>query len=249
MTASRPLYDRIGANYRDYRRPDPRIAAAVHHGLAGARTVVNLGAGVGSYEPRDRTVVAVEPSRVMIAQRERRAPPVVQARTEALPFRDGSFECALAVLTLHHWSDVERGLYEARRVASDTLVLLTWIGFPNRFWLVDYLPQIETIDLGLFPTLEQLAGWLGPLRVITVPIPHDCRDGFLCAYWRRPWAYLDAGVRSAISAFSRLDGIDEGLARLAADLAAGRWQERYGALLQRDEIDFGYRLVLSGNAA
>lgn len=244
MSPSTALYDRIGRDYGQYRRPDPRIEAVVRQAVADARTVVNVGAGVGSYEPRDRAVVAVEPSWVMIGQRAHDQAPAVQARAEALPFADGAFDCALALLTLHHWSELERGLREAARVARHRLVLLTWIGFASDFWLMDYLPEIRTIDEALFPSLEQLAAWLGPLRAIPVPIPHDCTDGFLCAYWRRPRAYLDAGVRGAISAFARIDGADEGLARLAADLADGRWHERYGDLLHRDAIDFGYRVVV-----
>jgi SAM-dependent methyltransferase len=238
------LYDRIGGGYAVHRRPDPRIALIVLEALADASTIVNLGAGVGSYEPRDRPVVAVEPSRVMIAQRARDAPPVVQAHAEALPFGDGAFDCAMAVLTIHHWSDVERGVREAARVARRRLVLLTWVGFPTHFWLLDYFPEIASLDASLFPTADKLAAWLGPLRTVVVPIPHDCTDGFLCAYWRRPEAYLDAGVRGAISVFARLPDTASALPRLEADLTSGVWRERYGDVLQRTAMDFGYRLVV-----
>lgn len=244
-TMAAPLYDDIGKQYRNYRQPDPRIAAAIAGTLTGARMIVNVGAGVGSYEPRARTVVAVEPSGVMIAQRSRQGTPIVQARAEALPFKDDAFDCALAILTIHHWSDMEKGLEESLRVAKQRVVLLTWVGFSTYFWLLDYLPQIKRIDEPLFPSLEQLSSWLGPLRAIPVPIPHDCTDGFLCAYWRRPEAYLDEGVRSAISTFARVPDIKEGLARLKADLTSGLWHERYGDLFQREEVDFGYRVVVS----
>ena len=244
-TMAAPLYDDIGKQYRNYRQPDPRIAAAIAGTLTGARMIVNVGAGVGSYEPRDRTVVAVEPSGVMIAQRSRQGTPIVQARAEALPFKDDAFDCALAILTIHHWSDMEKGLEESLRVAKQRVVLLTWVGFSTYFWLLDYLPQIKRIDEPLFLSLEQLSSWLGPLRAIPVPIPHDCTDGFLCAYWRRPEAYLDEGVRSAISTFARVPDIKEGLARLKADLTSGLWHERYGDLFQREEVDFGYRVVVS----
>jgi SAM-dependent methyltransferase len=240
-----PLYDRIGTGYRDYRRPDPRVAALLSAALGGARRVINLGAGVGSYEPRDRPVVAVEPSRVMIAQRAAGSAPAVQAHAEALPFADDAFDCAMATLTIHHWASVEAGLREAARVAH-RVVVLTWVGFPRHFWLMDYFPEIASFDFELFPSLEQLAAWLGPLRVIDVPIPHDCSDGFLCAYWRRPAAYLDAGVRGAISTFARAADVSDGLARLRADLASGAWRARYGDLLGREEMDFGYRVVVAG---
>jgi SAM-dependent methyltransferase len=238
------LYDRIGTHYRDYRRPDPRIAAILADALGNAHRVVNLGAGVGSYEPRDRPVVAVEPSWVMIAQRSAAGAPAVQARAEALPFADAAFDCAMATLTIHHWASPAEGLREARRVARK-VVLLTWVGFPVHFWLMDYFPEIAAFDIDLFPSLEDLAAWLGPLRAINVPIPHDCTDGFLCAYWRRPEAYLDEGVRGAISTFARTERLGDGLARLQADLASGAWRARYGDLLNHDEMDFGYRVVVT----
>lgn len=244
-----PLYDSIGKQYQNYRQPDPRIATIISGVLSDAHRIVNIGAGVGSYEPCGREVVAVEPSEVMIAQRSRQRASIVQARAEALPFRDDSFDCALAILTIQHWADIEKGLQESRRVAKQRMILLTWVGFSTHFWLLDYLPQIKMIDEPLFPSIEQLSSWLGPLRTIPVPIPHDCTDGFLCAYWRRPEAYLNEGVRSAISTFSRVLDIQEGLARLKADLASGLWQERYGDLFEREEVDFGYRVVVAEERA
>jgi SAM-dependent methyltransferase len=240
------LYDSIGQQYRNYRLPDDRITAALSRELADARAIVNIGAGVGSYEPHDREVVAVEPSWVMIDQRRRHKAAIVQARAEALPFRQDTFDCAMAILTIHHWSDIERGLSEALRVSKGKIVLLTWIGFASHFWLLDYLPQIKSIDESMFPSIEQLSSWIGPVRSVVVPIPHDCTDGFLCAYWRRPEAYLDEGVRSAISTFSRIYDVEEGLERLKNDISTGLWHERYGDLLEKNEADFGYRVVVSG---
>lgn len=237
-------YDAVARHYRDHRRADPRIAVALTRELADARTVLNLGAGVGSYEPSDKELVAVEPSATMSTLRLNRHP-VVRGRAEALPFRDGAFDCAMAVLTIHHWADIERGLDEALRVTTQRLVLLTWVGFTEHFWLLDYLPQIKSTDEPLFPSIDQLEAWMGPVRVVTVPIPFDCTDGFLCAYWRRPEAYLDERIRSAISTFERVQDTEEGLGRLSADLASGVWHERYGDLLKKDEIDFGYRVVAS----
>jgi SAM-dependent methyltransferase len=242
------LYDRIGKKYHHWRRPDDRIAAAISNHLSDVVKIVNIGAGVGSYEPIDRRVVAVEPSSVMIGQRRKKSVPVVQACAEALPFKDGSFDCALGILTIHHWSDIESGLKEALRVSDRRVLLLTWIGFVNHFWLLDYLPEIKSFDEPMFPSIERLSSWLGPMHAITVPIPHDCTDGFLCAYWRYPEAYLDAGVRSAMSTFSRVLDISEGLARLKTDLDSGLWEKRYGYLLKKREMDFGYRLVVTKDA-
>ncbi len=240
------LYDSIGKQYRDYRLPDNRIIAVLSRELADARAIVNIGAGVGSYEPNDREVTAVEPSRVMIDQRRKHKAAIVCARAEALPFRQDTFDCAMAILTIHHWSDVERGLKEALRVAKGKIILLTWIGFASHFWLLDYLPQIKSIDESMFPSIKQLSSWIGPVRSVVVPIPHDCTDGFLCAYWRRPEAYLDEGVRSAISTFSRVHDVEEGLDRLKTDISTGLWHERYADLLEKNETDFGYRMVVSG---
>lgn len=243
------LYDTIGSRYSAYRRPDPRIARAVFAELRRAAAIVNLGAGVGSYEPGGRELIAVEPSRLMISQRPRHAPPVVQARAECLPFRADTFDVAMAILSIHHWSDVERGLLEARRVAKHQVVLLTWVGFGQDFWLLDYLPQIREIDEPLFPSIDELAQILGPLRVIPVPIPHDCTDGFLCAYWRRPHAYLDEGVRTAISTFSRIRDPEGGLHRLEKDLRSGEWENRYDHLFHSESMDYGYRLVITKSEA
>jgi len=238
------LYDEIGRDYRTHRRPDPRIAAAILHALGAAESVLNVGAGAGSYEPADRPVVAVEPSPLMIRQRRPDGAPVVQASALDLPFRDAALAAALAVLTVHHWSDRARGLAEMKRVARERVVILTWDPASRGFWLVDdYLPQLVEIDRPIFPTLDELRAALGPLEIVRLPIPHDCLDGFLGAYWRRPRAYLDAGVRSAISTFSKLDA-GTGLARLRADLEDGTWERRHGRLLDASELDLGYRLVI-----
>ena len=241
----RTLYDTIGTQYRTHRRPDPGIARIIHAELQQAASIVNIGAGLGGYEPADRYVIAVEPSSLMMSQRHRGAPPVVQAHAEFLPFRSSSFDVATAVLTIHHWSDMTRGLMEARRVAKHKVVLLTWIGFCNDFWLLDYIPRIREIDEPLFPSIEDLACILGPVRVIPVAIPHDCTDGFLCAYWRRPEAYLDEGVRSAISTFSRIRNTEGGLRRLEEDLRSGVWRQRYHHLLNIESMDYGYRVVVA----
>ena len=238
------FYDTIGRGYRSHRRPEPRIAAAIVAALGPAESVINVGAGAGSYEPTDRRVVAVEPSLEMIRQRHPEAAPVVRASAGDLPFADGAADAALAVLTIHHWPDRARGLAELARVARRRVVILTWDPGTYGFWLVeDYFPEIVAVDRGLFPTLADFTAALGPVAVRPLPIPHDCRDGFLGAYWRRPRAYLDAGVRLAISTFSKIDA-EPGLARLRSDLENGDWQRRYGAVLAATELDLGYRLVV-----
>jgi SAM-dependent methyltransferase len=240
------LYDEIGRDYRTYRRPDPRVAAAITRALGDAVTVVNVGAGAGSYEPTDRRVVAVEPSAAMIAQRPAGSAPVVQASATDLPFHDRSFAAALAVLTVHHWPDQARGIAELARVTRERVVLLTWDPATPNFWLIDeYFAEVWEIDRPIFPTLVDLRRLLGPLEIRPLPIPADCTDGFLGAYWRRPEAYLDPGVRGAISTFTKLPDVEPGLARLRCDLADGTWHRRHGDLLDRSELDLGYRLVIS----
>jgi SAM-dependent methyltransferase len=241
------LYDRIGRSYTDMRREDPRIAARIRDALAGARTVLNIGAGAGAYEPADLEVVAVEPSETMIAQRPEGAAPVVRAFAEELPFEDRSFDAAMAVLTDHHWSDHARGLAEMRRVAKH-VVLFTWDPVTvHDMWIVrDYLttvPELIPDDYRLAHTLARL----GDARAEPVPVPHDCRDGFFHAYWRRPEAYLDPAVRAGISVFAQLDAkaVEEGLERLRRDLESGEWRRRNADLLELEEVDAGYRLIVA----
>lgn len=243
------LYDRLGIGYRSYRRPDPRLAAAIDAALgAEAHTVVNVGAGAGSYEPRGREVVAVEPSAAMVAQRPRppRAAPVVRGTALRLPFADGAFAAALAVLTVHHWPDRAQGLRELRRVARGRVVVLNHDPLATPFWLVDeYFPEVRGIDRAIFPTADEFERAFGPCRILPVPIPADCSDGFLGAYWRRPERYLEPGVRAAISTFDRVTRLEAGLSALARDLADGTWERRHGHLRHLDTLDLGYRLVVS----
>jgi SAM-dependent methyltransferase len=244
MTAT---YDRIGAGYALARQPDARVAARILAALGAARKVVNVGAGAGSYEPRDRTVVGVEPSRRMIAQRPGAAAPVVQGAAECLPLRTGSFDAAMATLTMHHWRDWRRGIAELKRVSRGTIVILTFDpAVSHSFWLVrDYLPAIARLETDSF-SFEAVCEEVGG-RVESVPVPADCADGFLAAFWRRPDRYLDPRVRAGISAFHTLgeDDLNGGLDRLARDLSSGEWARRNGDLLTRDEFDGGYRLLLA----
>jgi SAM-dependent methyltransferase len=242
------LYDRIGETYSSTRRPDPRIAAAIMRGLGAARTVVNVGAGTGAYEPADRAVVAVEPSWRMIRQRRAGPARVVQASAEALPFRDGPFDAALAVLTLHHWTDWRCGLDEMRRVANRLVVFTVEPEDVGNFWLTqEYLPEIVRLDQGRCPSVEELVGYIGACTVDHIAIPHDCVDGFLAAFWRRPEAYLDPQVRAGISSFALLDQdvVGRGMARLQGDLESGAWERRFGSIRSLDALDVCYRLVVT----
>jgi len=192
----------------------------------------------------------VEPSLTMIRQRALGAAPVVRALAAALPFRDASFDAVLAVLTVHHWPERARGLAELARAARRRVVILTHDPAADRFWLEEYFPELFRISRRILPSLEELCRALGRTRVLDVPVPRDCQDGFQGAYWARPEAYLDAGVRSAISSFARLAPreLAEGLARLRADLASGAWERRHGALRTKSELDLGYRLVVAESA-
>ncbi len=242
MTAT---YDQIGIDYANLRRPDPRIAAPIEQALGPAETILNVGAGAGSYEPHGRQVTAIEPSVEMIAQRDKGAGPAIQGSAEHLPFDDNSFDAVMAVLTVHHWSDQAKGLSEMRRVSRGPVVILTYDPTFRGVWLADYFPELVTLDDGQMPPLEVYAAALGPVDIVTVPIPADCTDGFLYAFWRRPEAYLDPKIRRGMSSFWRIAGVEEGLARLEADLASGAWASRHADLLDQSSYDAGYRLIIN----
>ena len=246
-------YDVIGTGYSARRQADPRIAARIRAALGDAASVVNVGAGAGSYEPADLSVIAVEPSREMIRQRPAGRIPVVQALAERLPFPDRAFDAALAVLTVHHWTDRRAGLAELARVARRAVVVTWDPACRDTFWLTtEYLPEVVEFDVPRFPTRSELADCLGG-RVTSrvLPVPHDCADGFLGAFWRRPEAYLDPEVRRAISGFALLpaERVEARLARLADDLRTGRWEAAHAHLRSRDEADLGYRVVVAERGA
>jgi SAM-dependent methyltransferase len=245
------IYDTIGRSYRATRREEPRIAAAIVGALGDARSVVNVGAGAGSYEHSDRRVIAVEPSEVMIAQRPPGAAPVVRGRAEELPLEDDCCDAAMAILSIHHWDDRAAGLRELRRVARRRVVLF---GIDpeaaDGFWMTrEYLPEVMSLVSGSGgPTdWEKELGELlpGRLSVEAVPVPHNCRDGFYGAYWRRPRAFLDPVVRAGISVFSQVPeaAVAGALERLRADLDSGAWARRHADLLDLEELDLGYRVI------
>lgn len=247
MITPMALYDTLGRTYSATRRADPRIAAQIGEALAGAASVVNIGAGTGSYEPA-QTIAAIEPSQTMIGQRPPGTAPAIRAAAEHLPLRDNCTDAALAVLTVHHWTDLAAGIAEMRRIARDRLVLLTWdadvIG--EEFWLFsEYLPEAAAADAALAVPMQRLTSLLADPVITPVPVPHDCTDGFGAAFWRRPEAYLDPAVRAGMSLFTKTGaGLAEaGLARLAADLESGRWQREHAGLLELPQHDLGYRLI------
>jgi len=242
------IYDKIGTAYTATRRPDPRIAAQVSAALSGCRSVINVGAGAGSYEP-PQTPLAVEPSQVMISQRPAGLASVVQATAEALPVADGASDAAMAVLTVHHWTSLEAGIAELRRIARRRIVVLTWDPrMTLRFWLLaEYLPEAAAFDDARAVPLEHLAALLGGPRIEPVLVPHDCTDGFAGAYWRRPEAYLDPSIRAGISVLTQPgeDILQAGLRQLAVDLESGRWYEQHSDLLRLKSLDLGYRLLIA----
>jgi len=243
------LYDTIGASYTVTRRTEPRIAAQIWAALGDARTVLNVGAGTGSYEPADRDVTAAEPSALMRAQRPAGAAPCVAAAAESLPFEDQSFDAAMAVSTIHHWQDPIAGLREMRRVARRVVVFThdsSDTGWLRRFWLTrDYLPEVADFRVGR-PSLSELTRWIGA-RVEPVLIPWDCADGFFEAHWRRPEAYLDERVRRGVSVWARVGPEAEQRAAhsLRADLVSGRWAECNRDLVALDEAELGLRLLVA----
>jgi SAM-dependent methyltransferase len=244
-------YDEIGLGYARTRRADPRLAAVIEQGLGDARTVVNVGAGAGSYEPNDRYVIAIEPSDVMAAQRPRELAPALRGRAGALPLRDASVDAAMAVLTVHHWDGEARaGVRELRRVARGPVVIVTFdVEVSSRMWLAaEYLPEVTATDRRTFPAPEKLAEWLGGrTRVAPWPIPRDCSDWTFASFWAHPERVLDERIGGATSGLARLDRAvrDRATRALAVDLADGTWDARHGHLRELESYDAGLRVVIN----
>jgi SAM-dependent methyltransferase len=244
-------YDTIGHGYSRTRREDPRFRAQIHSALADARTVVNVGAGAGAYEPSDRHVIAIEPSDVMAAQRSPDLAPAIRASAGSIPLRDRSVDAAMAVLSVHHWDEErEKGVRELRRVARGTVVILTYDATISAgMWLMaDYLPEVAALDLKIFPPPEQIAAWLGgDVRIDKMPIPRDTSDWMLGSFWAHPERVLDANARAATSGFARMpiNVVDRVVSEVSRDLASGLWDDRYGRLRNLDVLDVGLRLVVA----
>lgn len=247
MTGTAPAYDRIGVGYAAERRPDPRWATRIDAALARSRSVVSIGAGTGSYEP-PTTVLGVEPSEVMVAQRRPGTAPVVRGVAEALPLCDGAVDATLVVLSLHHWTDWRAGLAELRRVSRRQVVVTFDPRVHSRFWLVEeYLPETDALRFNHPPVPEEIADALGGATIEPLLVPADLTDAVLCASWRRPERYLDPAVLAAASSTAALpeDVLRRGIEALRADLASGEWHRRHADLLTRDSFDGGLRLIVT----
>jgi len=241
------LYDAIGSGYALQRRSDSRIAAQIRNALGPVCSLVNVGAGAGSYEPSGCRVFAVEPSQTMLEQRLDRRASAIRGSCSPLPLRNDCVDAALAVLTVHHWPDRIAGLRELRRVSRGPVVVMSWDPDAADFWLSDYFPRLIEIDRQIFPRRNEFEAAWGKLDWQVVPVPADCSDGFFAAYWARPKAYLDARFRAAMSSFAKLeqDEVEAGVTALAQDLRSGAWQERNQGLLRSEALDAGYRLAVS----
>jgi SAM-dependent methyltransferase len=246
-----PRFDDIGHGYARTRQEEPRFRELIRAALGEARSVVNVGAGPGSYEPRDRPVIAVEPSEVMAAQRPKDLAPAIKAFAHHLPLRDASVDAAMAVLTVHHWDDgQEKGVRELRRVARGPVVILTCDPqVSGKMWLLaEYLPEVAELDRRIFPSMERLAGWLGGRTdVRVVPVPRDCRDWMLLSFWAHPERVLDRSARAATSGFTRMEPqvVNRAVEAVRRDLSEGTWDRRHGHLRRFDAMDAGLRLVVS----
>ena len=238
------LYDDIGNNYSVTRCTDPKIAKQLYDELLGATRIVNIGAGTGSYEPENIELVAVEPSSVMISQRKAGSHKVEQAFAEKLPFEDRSFSHAMTVLSMHHWQNRAAAFSEINRVATEKFIAITWDPGSEPFWLTrDYFPEIYEMDKRIFPDLEELNEYFDEVTIRPLQVPSDCQDGFLAAFWKKPEAYLSREVRQAMSPFSKIRNLSEGLQKLEDDLARGVWARKNHTILAASSLDVGYRII------
>ncbi len=257
-TPARPIagdfdYERNGSGYAVRRRTDPRIAAYVHAALGDAVKIVNVGAGAGSYEPAERDVTAVEPSAAMRSQRPPQLAAAIDGRAEELPFADATFDAAMATVTIHQWSDPDRGLRELRRVSRGPVVILTFDGAAlDVFWLADYAPELIAAERQRYPAIAHVCEVLGPTSTVTpIPVPIDCVDGFTEAYYARPERFLDPAVRAAQSAWGFIDAnaTERTVGRLREDLRSGEWDRRYGHLRDQPQFVGALRLIVARPAA
>jgi SAM-dependent methyltransferase len=248
VTRAHVDYEQHGRTYARNRRSDPRIAARFLAALGDARTVLNVGAGTGSYEPEGRWVLAVEPSATMRAPRSANSAPVIDASAETLPFDDDAVDAAMACVTIHHWDPPERGLAEMRRVARGPVVVFTFELAALPTWQQQYLAECVEAESPRFPSLDAIATALGGrTRVERIPTPGGCIDGFFEAFWRRPEALLDPAIRSSQSVWALLPpGVEDRIVdRLSMALLAGTWDAEYGHLRDQTELDGALRLVIS----
>jgi SAM-dependent methyltransferase len=249
MSAAR--YDEIGCDYATTRREDPWLRDRVMSALGDSGTIVNVGAGTGSYEPGDRYVIAIEPSDVMAAQRPAELVPAIRGSAAPLMLRDNSVDAAMAILTIHHWDDqLESGVGELRRVARGPVVILTVDADVSAdMWLLrDYLPEAAALDCATFPAIACLVEWLGgTVEVQTILTARDTPDWTLASFWAHPERVLDKTARNATSGFARMDAavVERVVADVGRDLRNRTWDQRYGHLRHLDELDVGMRLVVA----
>ena len=245
-----PRYDRIGDGYAQYRREDPSLRSKIHAALGDAQSVVNVGAGAGSYEPTDRQIIAIEPSDVMALQRRFPHPPAIESFANQLPLRDQSVDAAMTVLSLHHWDETrQQGVREMRRVARGPVVIVTYDAeVSSQMWLMaDYFPEVAELDRAIFPRPDSIAQWLGGARIEPLPIPASSPDWMLGSFWAHPERVLDEGARNATSGFARQHPsvVQRVVSEVRRDLENGTWDAKYGQLRQLSEFDAGLRLIVS----
>jgi len=239
-----PKYDQIGIDYAKQRKSDPRIAEQINRRLEGAQRILNIGAGTGSYEPTGVDLIALEPSSEMIAQRGPNTHLVIQGTAEQLPFEDKSFSHTMTVLSMHHWTDRKQAFSEIKRVTREKFVAISWDPEALPFWLTkDYFPEIYDTDQKIFLSVDEFETHFNQVKRSPLLIPHNCIDGFLAAYWRRPATYLEASVRQSISTFSKLVNLEVGLNKLRTDLDQGLWHQKNEAILDLEWFDAGYVIV------
>ncbi len=241
-------YDTHDQGYAQQRRTDPRIAALIHKALGSSRTILNIGAGAGSYEPQDRYVLALEPSAAMRAQRPPHLSPAIHGIAENLPFDDQSIDASMAMITIHQWQSAEKGLAEMRRVTRGPILVLTFDGDAlDRFWLADYAPELITAERRRYPAIDFIQTHLGgKTQVQTIPIPIDCIDGFTEAYYARPEKFIDPTVRKSQSAWGFVDPQAQSrfVQTLAHDLNSGAWDKRYGQWRNKPYFEGSLRLIM-----
>lgn len=240
-------YNLIGSNYSYFRKPDNRIAKAIEKEIGNVSFAVNIGAGTGLYEPGFLDLIAVEPSQVMINQRSAGAAPVIKSSAEELPFDDLIFDISLALLTIHHWNDLKKGLSEMKRVSKRQLIFTWDPDFPG-FWMTQrYFPEIKQIDSRIFPRFDVIEEILGPMKRVPVSIPSDCSDGFGSAYWARPDAYLSEDRRLAMSTFNKISkkDLELGLNLLCREIKDGTWDLLFGHLKKLNELDLGFYILVN----
>ncbi len=242
-------YAAIAPCYPSYRQPEPAIATQIEQALGTARTVLNVGAGAGSYEPTEREVTAVEPSASMRAQRPAHLTRAIDAVAEDLPFPEGHFDAGMATFTVHQWKDLRAGLSEMRRVVRGPIVILSCDpALVQRFWLNDYAPGVLAAEARRYPAAGRIGAALGgDLQSLPVLIPLHCRDGFNEAYYGRPERFLDDGARAANSAWSFVDEATAAayVTHLRRDLEDGAWDARYGMLRRQAALDGSLRLFVA----